>query len=545
MEAVTARFRAPAARISMERLRSALYPSAPHPRWLLHLRALRSRGLHLPAPNLRGQRILRALVPAVVVLGACSPLSAPQSPAAPPAAPLEVELPPCSPGPVHFGRAPGGALELDPRALAANRCRVRIVDVRQRAELEGELGRIDGSEWAPLEELESRAERWGSDEPIVLVDRSGRRASRAQEHLAGLGFRQVASLTGGLLAWHAHGLPVVRGPLPQPAPVAAAADSQAPPARPGSDPIAAQLADPASIQWVTVASILGTGTQQCIDGRAGGPVVGTPGGDAGEIALALSALEHTARREVPISAVAPTLAAYAQSFGRFYMHTDQSALARVGVALAADPRFAEARAEGRLEPDTIAAFVRSPPAELEAALLEHLVRPEGIGCGHLRLMLQHPSEYGARRELVLAVIRESYRLGWSHPELLSLAVLEGEHDESAVVRVWLDQPIHAYTRVPTFPSAPGEHTAFFVAHPEVSAFLRRELGSFLVENASMLALRAPQLEAFEHELDALAARQVAATLRHLARELPVYDVHVRDGIPQVSGPNGSLGCRDY
>jgi len=37
-------------------------------------------------------------------------------------------------------------------------------------------------------------------------------------------------------------------------------------------------------------------------------------------------------------------------------------------------------------------------------------------------MLEHPSEYGARRELVEAVVRESYRLGWAHSELLSFAV---------------------------------------------------------------------------------------------------------------------------
>ena len=84
-----------------------------------------------------------------------------------------------------------------------------------------------------------------------------------------------------------------------------------------------------------------------------------------------------------------------------------------------------------------------------------------------------------------------------------------------------------------------------MAHPEVSAFLRAELGSFLVENASMLGGAPPEPVAFRHELEALAARQIAATLRHLARELPVYDVHLRGDQPVVSGPNASLGCRDY
>ena len=55
------------------------------------------------------------------------------------------------------------------------------------------------------------------------------------------------------------------------------------------------------------------------------------------------------------------------------------------------------------------------------------------------------------------------------------------------------------------------------------------------------------LNDYQRALDALAERQIAATLRHLARELPVYDVHVCDdgSPPVVSGPNASLGCRAY
>jgi rhodanese-related sulfurtransferase len=449
-------------------------------------------------------------------------------------------LPSCSPGEVTFSRAPSGAHEVDAQWLAQNRCAVRIVDLRQREELEGELGRIDGAEWVPLERLEEVASTWSAEGPVVLVDRSGRRAARAQSALEAAGLRRVASLTGGMLAWRDEGWPVVSGALP--APTSDPTPSTGVIAR---DPVATRLADPRRIQWVPISAILGGGSEQCIDGRAEGPVVGTPGGDAGELVLALSAFEHTARRSVPDAAVAPMLAAYAQGFGRFYVHTDTHALARLGEALAVDARFAPLTAEGPPDPARVEALVRRPPPELEEALLAQLVQSDHVGCGHLRLMLEHPSEYGVRRELVEAVLRESFRLGWSHPELLSFAVLEGEHEESAVARVWLDRPVHTYTRVPTFPSTgPGE-ASVFVAHPEVSAFLRAELGSFLLENASTLGVRAPELEPFHHELDALAARQIAATLRHLARELPVYDVHVRDGAPTVSGPNGSAGCRDY
>ena len=372
----------------------------------------------------------------------------------------------------------------------------------------------------------------------MLVDRSGRRAARAAEHLVTLGLHRVASLTGGILAWSAAGLPLDVAPL-QEEPREPAVEQVN-----GSDPVFAHLANAENITWVTVASIVGSGEEQCIDGRSHEPVVGTPGGDAGELILALSALEHAAREEVSSDVLARALAAYVQGFGRFYLHTDQGALERLRLSVSADPRFAAARDSGALEASTFDYFIRHPPAELERPLLEAMVLPEHIGCGHLRLMAQHPSEYGVRRELLEAVLRESFRLGWSHPELLDFAVLEGEHEEAAVVRIWLDQPVHTYTRVPTFPTPPQGEVAFFVAHPEVSAFLRSELGSFLEEHALGIGLPDADRTAFEHELDALAQRQIAATLRYLARDLAVYDVHMHDEVPHVSGPNASLHCRE-
>jgi rhodanese-related sulfurtransferase len=419
----------------------------------------------------------------------------------------------------------------------AHRCQVHVVDIREREEFDA-LGQIADAEWVPLDALEGRAASWPSEEPIVLVDRSGRRAARAEEHLTTLGLHRVASLTGGVLAWSAAGYPLAPATLPR----EAREETETTPA--GGDAVYAHLADAENITWVTVASIVGSGEEQCIDGRSHEPVVGTPGGDAGELILALSALEHAARAEVSSEVIERTLEAYVQGFGRFYLHTDRAALERLRAMLLQDPRFADAHESGVLEAGVFEHFVRHPPAELEAPLLEAMVLPEHIGCGHLRLMAQHPSEYGVRRELLEAVLRESFRLGWSHPELLDFAVLEGEHEEAAVVRVWLDQPVHTYTRVPTFPTLAEGEVAFFVAHPEVSAFLRSELGSFLEEHALGVGLPEAERTVFEHELDALAQRQIAATLRYLARDLAVYDVHMHDEVPHVSGPNASLHCRE-
>ncbi len=412
--------------------------------------------------------------------------------------------------PIAFPRAPSGAREVDAHWLAAHQCEVHVVDVRAREELGPPIGHVEAAEWIPLDQLEARAAGWPSDEPVVLVDRSGRRATLAATRLEALGIHEVASLTGGLLAWRAAGLPVVLSVPPgEPhAPATSASIAIA-------DPVRTRLEDPSRIEWVSVASMIGAGSEHCIDGRAGGPVVGTPGGDAGELTLALGAVEHAAHAEVPLGAIETLVRRYAASFGRFYLHTDQGALARLDARLAADARATSLRGSVPIEE-----LVRHPPRELESELASLLAQPEYVGCGHLRLLLEHPEEYGVRRELAEAVIRATHRLRFEHPDLVDYEVLEGEHEERAVVQVFLDRPVHPYSRVPTFPFREGDLAAFFVSHPEVSAYLRGELGSFLVEHERDLALthregrhRSLDRERLERELRALADRQIRATLR--------------------------------
>lgn len=104
-------------------------------------------------------------------------------------------------------------LEIDGSALAAQHCNVRVVDVREREEIEGD-GHIPGAEWAVLSEIAQRATPWNRDEPLVIVCRSGRRSARAVEVLSSMGFRAAASLTGGMLEWQRQQLPVDRAPIP-------------------------------------------------------------------------------------------------------------------------------------------------------------------------------------------------------------------------------------------------------------------------------------------------------------------------------------------
>src|SRR5690606_27809741 len=153
-------------------------------------------------------------------------------------------------------------------------------------------------------------------------------------------------------------------------------------------------------------------------------------------------------------------------------HTDVHALERLRRAVRSDPRFVE-RAVVPSDVAEMESIVRHPPPGLEEALVELLLAPEHVGCGHLRAMLENPSEFRVRPGLAEEALRAVFRHLFRAPEEIDWVVLEGEHHEEAVVVVELEGEVHAYTRVPAIPpSIEGRQT--FVLHPQVTDFLREQ-----------------------------------------------------------------------
>jgi rhodanese-related sulfurtransferase len=103
-----------------------------------------------------------------------------------------------------------GIPEVAPEWVAAHGAEVRLIDVREPVELTGELGHIAGIEPLPLAQLPGPLESASRDRPIVFVCRSGGRSGKAALALGQLGFAQVASMRGGMLAWIQRRYPVVR-----------------------------------------------------------------------------------------------------------------------------------------------------------------------------------------------------------------------------------------------------------------------------------------------------------------------------------------------
>jgi len=124
------------------------------------------------------------------------------------------EPPPTAPTWAALGFTFGGLWEITPAALeevAQGPAAVQIVDVREPAEFEAELGHLAGARVVPVGELGARLAELDRARPVVTVCRSGTRSAQAAVLLGRAGFAQVANLAGGMLRWRAEGRPAVGG----------------------------------------------------------------------------------------------------------------------------------------------------------------------------------------------------------------------------------------------------------------------------------------------------------------------------------------------
>jgi rhodanese-related sulfurtransferase len=99
-----------------------------------------------------------------------------------------------------------GLWEIDPEWVARHRMQVEVLDVRTKAEFDGELGHIDGARLIPLDELRARASEVRTDKPVVVVCQTGKRSGLATVVLRRAGFVEVANMAGGMARWRELGL---------------------------------------------------------------------------------------------------------------------------------------------------------------------------------------------------------------------------------------------------------------------------------------------------------------------------------------------------
>lgn len=405
---------------------------------------------------------------------------------------------------------------------------VRILDVRDEAALCGPLGHIPAVTHVPLDRIGEVPTVLDRTTCIVLVSERGGRAGVAARMLEELGMTRVAAMDGGMVVWKQLGYTTLRD--------AQSYRKQLVALRPGigrdgkplvavtpgtqltAEQISEHVGEATSVRWVKLGAFLLHGKRSCVDGRDSAGVIGTPGGDAGELLLALAAIEKLEDKHFSLADVESVLLHHIDTFGRFYMHSDIGAMNKLIVeGYRKDPRIAP-HVTGLDSAADWRNFHMRPPEHLRAAVLEHVVKPEVMGCGHLRFAMTVDS-YQVRPELSRAFLEAFHRLRWSGAPELEWIVLGGAHSEGAVVNITVEGALHSYTRVPLVsPNVGG--VQMFVNHPQVTSFLRRELAAALCESRAATVTESALAAAIEE----LGAVQGGETLTRLAKGLPLFEI---------------------
>lgn len=425
---------------------------------------------------------------------------------------------------VNLGKTPSGVPFVTADFTAKQGRKVRVVDVRKPEELTGALGYVPGSDWIPLERVDSLADRVHKDDPVIVVSGGEERSHAATDRLAKAGMRFVAFMMGGVIAWRDLGYSTTRDPsiLDRRDVLRPAADASDAPQHVTVDHVRRHVGDGLSVKWIKLPALLVRGLVSCVDGRDDSGVIGSAGGDAGELLVGLRAVETMIRRQLSDAEVATLFARRLDAFGRFYMHTDMAASDGATDALRCDPRCSDALRDVS-DPLELRRFWASPPRELRDALLECSLQPSSIGCGHLRLSLTQAREFGTREGLVCAVLRSFHEQRWDGASEIEFVPLAGGHTERAVLNVRIGGPLFSFSRIPLVSPAVGG-AQVFVHHPRITSYLRKQLAQFLALQTDIVGGAPLDAEELHIEMERLGALQLGKTLVALAKGLPIYDV---------------------
>ena len=104
--------------------------------------------------------------------------------------------------------AEGALAPTQAAAWIKERKELQLIDVRSEGEYAS--GHLAGAKLIPVQEIEDRLSEIDKQQPVLLYCRSGHRSGNALKILQTHGYAQAKHLQGGIIAWHAAGLPVTK-----------------------------------------------------------------------------------------------------------------------------------------------------------------------------------------------------------------------------------------------------------------------------------------------------------------------------------------------
>lgn len=252
---------------------------------------------------------------------------------------------------------------------------------------------------------------------------------------------------------------------------------------------------PKRMIWKDTQQVLSEMPCTCIDGRTPGPRFSAAGGSFGVAAWILSQYEQLLGRSLRVDEIQQAFELYISEIGPLYLHSDQDAIQRI---------FSRMGLPADLQLEQL--------TDSQRQLFIHLAKQgDNQGCGHIKQMLQHSTDYSIRSGLLadaIGVLLELYFAG--HPKV-QFDVLSGQHQETQVLM--LDE------------AEPTEQSALLQANQEQVFFCHQPLKNLLIgrfvsaiEQAWPQWPRLTSIAALSKQHDRTAERTLAALAPHLPVE---------------------------
>ncbi len=250
-----------------------------------------------------------------------------------------------------------------------------------------------------------------------------------------------------------------------------------------------------ALTWQSTEQIIREVPCTCVDGRTPGHRFSAAGGSLGVILSVLDAGETALGQALSQAQVSTALTLFADRLGPVYLHSDTAAVTAVLSRMG-------------LPSDTPLSSLS--PAQ-QRSFIELASQPDYQGCGHLRLMLSQPAEYGINPGLIEKSLRATLELWFrGHPNVL-FEVLSGAHAESEVILID-EQSSRPLDEATALADAPDQ---FFCHRPLKYELIRRFVA--VLSAAGWTELPPEAMTEIARRHDEAAER----TLASLAARLPV------------------------
>lgn len=292
------------------------------------------------------------------------------------------------------------------------------------------------------------------------------------------------------------------------------------------DEVAKYLKQKGVVRWVKLGELLHDEYDACVDGRELNPVVGNPGGDVSRLAEAVIAVGAVAGRHFNPGEILKIFDWYMSHVGRFYMHTDEHAMQHLAEFL--NEGYGAKRMGGKKfhSASEMYNYVCNPDPRQQVFLSRYLLDPRFVGCGHMKLMMTKPEQYGMSEKVLRSLSVAFFDTMWNVPERskhLAYPMLAGDHKEGAVVSIVIPEvELTDETLVPMVAPTDGK-ISIFVNHPQVVRFLNKKVAYLLAkEGGSVIKDLNVDPSAVVAHMEHLQNEGVRQTVSALAWGLPVY-----------------------